>query len=427
MKVTNYPRLNERLYEATLSNGLPVAVLPKPGFAKKSAYFVTNFGSIDTAFQWNGQSFRTPAGVAHYLEHKMFDLEGRDVMAEFSAMGANPNAFTSYALTAYYFSCTDNFEKCLELLLTLVSTPYFTAESVERERGIIGQEIGMYEDSADSQVYEDLFAAMYQSHPVRVPIVGSVESIGEITPQTLYDCYAAFYHPANMMLCVVGDVDPEAVVDMAERLLPGSPQALALRDYGPPEALTCPKPLVERAMDVAMPTFQLGFKCPWPGRGSPCLRQQIVGDLAAEALMGESSLLYLRLYRQGLIDSSFSAGYEDLPGVALLSCGGDSRDPDAVRDAILEEARRVSREGVEEDLFNRLKRSALGRQYRSLDSLDSTCFRLCAAHFDGVPYLEFPAAYDAVTREQVEDFIRQFAVEEHCALAVIRPRQEEVS
>lgn len=427
MNLTNYPNLNERLYTATLSNGLPVSVLPKPGFTKKCAYFVTNFGSIDTDFQWKGQSFRTPAGVAHYLEHKMFELEGRDVMAEFSAMGANPNAFTSYNFTAYYFSCTDNFEKCLELLLTFVSTPWFTEESVERERGIIAQEIGMYEDSADSQVYEDLFAAMYRNHPVRVPIVGSVESIGKITPQTLYDCYAAFYHPSNMMLCVVGDVDPEAVVATAERLLPGAAQEGAIRNYGPPEDLSCPKSLVQRTMDVAMPTFQLGFKCPWPGRGAPCLRQQIVGDLAAEALMGESSPLYLRLYRQGLIDSSFSAGYEDFPGAALLSCGGDSRNPEAVRDAIWEEARRVSREGVEEALFNRLKRSALGRQYRSLDSLDSTCFRMCAAYFDGVDYLDFPEAYSHVTKEQVESFIRQFAVAEHCALAIIRPRQEEVS
>ena len=177
MKELRDPQLDERAVTATLSNGLPVCVVPKPGFAKKCAYFVTNYGSIDTKFTWMGREYDTPAGVAHYLEHKMFEMPDRDVMQEFSALGANPNAFTSYAMTAYYFTCTEQFEACLELLLTFVSTPYFTAESVERERGIIGQEIRMYEDSADSRVYEDLFAAMYRHHPVRVPIAGTVESI----------------------------------------------------------------------------------------------------------------------------------------------------------------------------------------------------------------------------------------------------------
>ena len=235
MKELRDPQLDERAVTATLSNGLPVCVVPKPGFAKKCAYFVTNYGSIDTKFTWMGREYDTPAGVAHYLEHKMFEMPDRDVMQEFSALGANPNAFTSYAMTAYYFTCTEQFEACLELLLTFVSTPYFTAESVERERGIIGQEIRMYEDSADSRVYEDLFAAMYRHHPVRVPIAGTVESIQAITPEILQSCYDAFYHPANMMLCVVGDVDPEQVISMAERILPRERRPLPQRDYGPAE------------------------------------------------------------------------------------------------------------------------------------------------------------------------------------------------
>ena len=192
MKEQRYPQLDERAVTATLPNGLPVCVVPKPGFAKKCAYFVTNYGSMDTKFTWMGRAYDTPAGVAHYLEHKMFEMPDRDVMQEFSALGANPNAFTSYNMTAYYFTCTEHFEACLELLLTFVSTPYFTEESVERERGIIAQEIRMYEDSADSQVYEDLFAAMYRHHPVRVPIAGTVESIGAITPELLRSCFVAF-------------------------------------------------------------------------------------------------------------------------------------------------------------------------------------------------------------------------------------------
>lgn len=425
MKITQYPNLEETLYETVLPNGLPVCVLPKKGFIKKCAYFVTNYGSIDTDFTWQGKQYHTPAGVAHYLEHKMFDLEGRDVMAEFSAMGANPNAFTSYSMTAYYFTCTEHFQKCLELLLTFVSTPYFTPESVEKEQGIIAQEIRMYEDSADSQVYEDLFAAMYHNHPVRVPIAGTVESIEEITAQTLYDCYAAFYHPANMMLCVVGDVDPQEVVDLAEKILPKQSLPLPQRDYGPEEPMTCKTVRTKRVMDVAMTTFQMGFKMPWPGFGPQTVRQQMVGDLAAEALMGESSPLYLRLYQQGLIDSSFACGYEDLPGVSLLSCGGDSDQPEQVYEAILQEAQRIGKEGLASSLFSRLKRSSLGRRYRGLDSMDSTCFRLCSAYFDGDRYLEFPTVYGDITKEEVETFIKHIVVPERCAMALVEPRQEE--
>lgn len=424
MQLTHYPALDEQLYTKVLPNGLPIVVLKKRGFSKKCAYFATNYGSIDTKFTLDGRTLASPDGVAHYLEHKMFDLPDRDVMGEFAELGANPNAFTSYSMTAYYFTCTQHFNRCLELLLEFVSTPYFTEESVEKERGIIGQEIRMYEDSADSKVYEDLFAAMYRHHPVRVPIAGSEDSIAAITAQTLYDCYSAFYHPGNMILCAVGDVDPEEVSAIAKRCLPKESRALPQRDYGEEESMVCQGRDTCRTMDIAMPTFQLGFKCSWPGTGEQAAIQQIIGDLAAEALMGESSDLYLRLYREGLIDCSFSAGFEVLPGVALLSCGGDSKDPAAVRAAILTEAQRIAREGIDARLFRRLKKSALGRRYRSLDSFDSVCFRICADHFDGISYLDFPRHYEAVTKDQVEQFLVRTIREETCAMSVIRPRSE---
>ncbi len=425
MHKLTYPDLNETLYTHRLPNGLTIAVIPKPGFVKKSAYFATDYGSIHTDYTLDGQRHVSPAGVAHYLEHKMFDLPGRDVMEEFAALGAAPNAFTTYDMTAYHFSCTENFMACLELLLTFVSTPYFTSESVEKERGIIAQEIRMYEDSADSKVYEDLFAAMYRHHPVRVPIAGTVESIEEITAQTLTDCYNAFYHPGNMILCVVGDVDPEAVVELAEKILPTAPQSKPTPDLGGEEVLDCQGRDTSRVMDVAMPTFQMGFKCHPMADGDAGEVQQIIGDLAAEALMGESSALYLRLYQAGLIDGSFACGFEDVPGIAMLSCGGDSRDPEAVREAIMEEAGRLCREGIDDGLFLRLKKSALGRRYRALDSFDSLCFRVCATHFDGANYFDFPKHYDSVTKDQVEDFLRTAVIREHCAMSIIWPRQQE--
>ena len=181
-----YPRLDEQVYRRVLPNGLALEVVKKPGFAKKQAYFVTDFGSIHTHFRFEGKEHRVPAGIAHYLEHKMFDLpDGRDVSAEFAALGASSNAFTSYDMTAYYFSCTKNFDACLRLLLEFVSTPYFTEESVEKERGIIDQEIGMNEDAPDSVVFDNLMAAMYAVHPIRQPILGTSETIREITPEVL--------------------------------------------------------------------------------------------------------------------------------------------------------------------------------------------------------------------------------------------------
>ena len=224
-----YEGLDETVCRRTLPNGLRVAVLPRKGFSKKLAYFVTDFGSIHTDFRFEGREHHVPGGIAHYLEHKMFDLPGdRDVSEEFSVWGASTNAFTSYDMTAYYFSCTDHFEDCLHLLLEFVSTPYFTAESVEKERGIIDQEIGMNRDAADSVVFENLAKVLYSRHPIRVPILGTSESIREITPEDLYLCHKAFYTPGNMMLCVVGDVDPENIRDTALRILPKGGDATVL-------------------------------------------------------------------------------------------------------------------------------------------------------------------------------------------------------
>ena len=220
MKRNYYPQLDETVFWDKLPNGLTIAVVPKKGFQKKLAYFVTDYGSIHTRFKLDGEEFAAPNGVAHFLEHKMFDLPRGEISPEFAAMGANPNAFTSYDMTAYYFSGAEEFQKNLELLLEFVSTPYFTTESVDKEQGIIGQEIDMAADSPESRVFENLMEIMYSVHPVRIPILGTRETIGQITPEVLHRCHRAFYRPDNMMLCVVGDVDAEAIRATAERMLP---------------------------------------------------------------------------------------------------------------------------------------------------------------------------------------------------------------
>ena len=423
MTGTSYPKLDETVYRKVLPNGLRLAVVPKPGFAKKQAYFVTDFGSIHTHFRFEGREYTVPAGIAHYLEHKMFDLPGgRDVSAEFAAYGASSNAFTSYDMTAYYFSCTNHFDESLRLLLEFVSTPWFTAESVEKERGIIDQEIGMNLDAPDSVVFENLAKAMYERHPIRIPILGTSETIREITPENLTLCHKAFYTPGNMMLCVMGDVDPEAVEKAAREILGDDKREVGekIRDWD--ESMTCAQRDVGDAMEVAMPTFTLAFKCPAPGKGDAAIRQEFLADLAAESLFGESSELYLKLYDEGIIDSSFGGGYETIDGCALFTCGGDSMDPEAVRKAVLSAAQDFS--GISRTAFHRMKRSAFGRRIKGLDSFDATCFRLCAYAFSDFDYFRFPEIYKTIQKEDVEKFLKQTLRAENSCLSVIFPVRE---
>ena len=417
-----YPELDETLYQQTLANGLTVCVVPRKGFTKRLAYFVTDYGSIHTQYSLDGKNHQVPAGVAHYLEHKMFDLPGnRDVSAEFAALGASTNAFTSYDMTAYYFSCTENFDECLRLLLEFVSTPYFTEESVEKERGIIDQEIGMNEDAPDSVVFENLVQAMYARHPIRVPILGTGETIRQITPEVLYRCHRAFYAPGNMLLCVVGDVEPETVARIAEEQLGCEALPVGKKQKDWAEPMTCPRPEITAKMDVAMPMFNLAFKCEPLGTGDGAIREEMVADLAAEALFGESSELYLKLYEEGLIDSSFGGGFETIDGCAMLLCSGDSEDARAVREAILAQAEKLTREGLPEEDYLRMKRSALGRRIRGLDSFDATCFRICAYHFSDFDYFRFPEIYRQITAEEIIAFLARVVKRERCCLSIMEP------
>ena len=424
MEVRTYPALGEQVIWQTLPNGLSIAIVPRPGFTKKLCYFVTDFGAIHTEFSMDGKDYKVPAGIAHYLEHKLFDLPGRDVTAEFAALGAIPNAFTSYDITAYYFSCTENFPQCLDLLLEFVSTPYFTDETVRKEQGIIGQEIDMNRDNPDTQIFEMLMENMYENHPIRVPILGRRETIARITPETLTACHKAFYRPDNMLLCIVGDVDAEEVRRITENRLgnPLLPPVTRVRRWE--EEMVCKTPYAEKTMDVAMPMFHLGFKCESWEPGEEATRRELTAELAAEALFGESSPLYQALYEQGLIDTSFGGGFETIDGMALFTASGDSNDPKAVAEAILTRAKEIAETGLDGQDFLRMKRSALRRRIRSLDSFDATCYRICAYHLSGFDYFNFPAIYRDITAEDVCDFLKTSVTEDRMSLSVIYPNEE---
>ena len=420
-----YPRIGEEVIWVTLDNGLPVCIVPKKGFSRKYALFATRYGGMDMRFRLNGQWLDTPAGIAHYLEHKMFDTEDGNALQELAMNGAEPNAFTSNAITCYYFDSTEKFYENLEILLSFVSVPYFTDESVEKEQGIIGQEIGMIEDNPEWQVYKQLMQSLYHTSPARTPVAGSVESIRKITAQTLYDCHRAFYTPANMCLVVVGDVEPQQVLDIARRVLPKDSGELIERDYGAEEPTEAARAYAEERMEVSMPSFLVGFKCPPQHGGEEQPRFAAIGELACDVLMGESSPLYARLYSQGLINGSFGAAFDILPGAAYAYAGGDSKDPKAVAEAILAEAQRLAREGVDEDYYKRIVNANFGAALRELNSFESIAVSMAEGRFQGYDPYRFPEIYDSITAADVLAFLRENVTRSHMALSVIAPKEEE--
>ena len=425
MTAHEYPQIGERVWEETLPNGLTIRVVSKPHHAKACAFFVTRYGGMDLRFQLGGQWQDTPAGIAHYLEHKMFDTEDGNALQELAQNGAEPNAFTSNAITAYYFYSTEHFYENLKILLEFVSVPYFTDESVEKEQGIIGQEIRMVEDDPENQVFYALMECLYDHHPIRVPIAGTQESISHITAGTLYSCHKAFYNPANMVLTVAGDVDPEQVCAIAKEILPKDSLGQMERDYGGEEAPNAAASEKELTMEVSTPIFMLGFKCDPAQKGEEWMRRELAGELACEALLGNSTPLYAKLYSQGLINKNFSYGFELYPGCAMMVAGGESRDPKKVRDAVLAEGERLAREGIDPGLFQRLKKGVYGAKVRGLNSFEFTCISMAQSHFTGVDYFKFPEIFDSIDQACVEDCIRSWVTAERCGLAVVRPGEGE--
>ena len=418
-----YERIGEEVFRATLPNGLPVYIVPKKGFSRKYALFATRYGGMDMRFEKDGQWLDTPAGIAHYLEHKMFDTQEGNALQELAKNGAEPNAFTSNAITCYYFDATEKFYESLEILLSFVSVTYFTDESVQKEQGIIAQEIGMIEDNPEWQVYKQLMQALYHTSPARTPVAGSVESISHITAQTLYDCHKAFYTPANMCLVVVGDVKPERIIASANQILPAKSGPLIRRDYGAEEELTAAEHFVSAAMEVSMPTFLVGFKCPPQHGGEQQHRFTAIGELACDVLMGESSPLYARLYAEGLINGSFGAAFDLLPGASYVYAGGDSKDPQAVAEAILAEAQQLVSQGMDGDYYRRVVNANFGAALKALNSFESIAVSMAEGCFQGYDPYRFPEVYDSITVEDVLDFLRQNMTRDHMALSVITPKE----
>lgn len=423
MQKVDYPAIGETLYTSKLPNGLSIFVVPKKGYRKSFACFVTNYGGADRRFTLEGVQKDTPAGVAHYLEHKMFDMPEGNALMALEAAGANANAFTSEAMTAYHFTCTQHFDENLRTLLRFVSTPYYTQESVDKERGIISQEIRMYEDDPDDQVYMDLMRLLFAHNPLRDDVAGTVASIQDITPQVLYDCHRVFYHPSNMALCVVGDADPEAVERAAREVLTPESAPLPGRDYGPAEGLEPVRTRDERVMEVSAPIFLGGLKLGPAAEGPEAQRERLTGWLALRCLYGRSSPVYLRLYDEGLLNGTFGCSADYAAGQGFVIFGGESRDPDGAYESLLAEAEAVGKSGIDPALFDRQKKAAYGGQLRALGDFRSLGVNLAEGCFAGYQPLDGLRELEAITCDDASAWVREHIVPGRAALSVVRPKE----
>jgi len=409
MNETYFEQLEETLYHEQLPNGLNVYILPKKGFSKTYVTFTTKYGSIDREFIPLGKdkTVIVPDGIAHFLEHKMFEKEEGDVFQKFSEKGASANAFTSFTRTAYLFSSTDYILDNTKTLLDFVQQPYFTEQTVEKEKGIIAQEITMYDDQPDWRLYFGAIENMYKEHPVKIDIAGTVESINKITAEHLYECYNTFYHPSNMVLFVVGAVDPKEMMAFIK-------EDQASKTFEAPQEITRFFPdeqndvdIKERKlqMDVQKPKVIYGIKSNNVNiSGEEMLNYELAMQVAIELVFGRTSAFYQDVYDKGLVDESYSADYSMENGYGFSMIGSDTSNAEeltqTIRQSILNHASEW--EFTVEDL-KRITRKKIGYFLRALNSIEYIANQFTRYSFNDMNLFDVVPALENLSMEQVKD------------------------
>ncbi|HBG1006754.1 TPA: insulinase family protein [Clostridioides difficile] len=420
--------LKEEVYYEKLQNGLDVYFMPKRGFMKKYAILATNYGSNDLEFVPIGEDkkIRVNEGIAHFLEHKMFEQpDGGDAFDKFSKLGVNANAFTNFTMTAYLFSATENFYESLEHLIDYVQTPYFTDENVEKEKGIIAQEIKMYNDDPDWNVYFNCLKAMYVNYPARIDIAGTVDSIYKITKEELYKCYNTFYNPGNMALFVVGDLDVEKVIDVTKKSNNYKVDKLSksIERFYPEEPESVKEKEVIEKFPISMPMFNIGFKDSNVGlKGKELLRKEIVTDILVGMLFKKGSKLYEDLYMQGLINENFGAGFSSQVDYAFSIIAGDSKEPKKVKEIILDYIEKSKKEGLSKEEFERTKKKKIGSFIKCFDSINFIGNSFISYVFKDINLLDYLDVIKDITFEEVEERLKEHFKEEYCVISIVEPK-----
>lgn len=433
MKLTmnrlHIPEVNETMLHIVLENGLPVYILPKKGFEQKYAIFATNYGSIDDTFRLhgNGEIVKVPDGIAHFLEHKMFENEDGNTFDKFAALGANVNAFTTYTTTSYLFDTIENFDECLDLLLDFVQSLYLTDESVEKEKGIIAQEIAMYDDDPDWVCYLNLMRCLFHQHLVRVDIAGTAASIYQIDRTALNRCYETFYHPSNMALFLQGDFDLEQVMERIQANQAKkdyTPQPPIERFY-PEEPPTVARRRIETAMSVSRPIYNLGFKERRLGkRGDELLKQDLMTSMLLEMLVGKGSELYQEMYESGLIDDSFAVSYTGEWDHGMTVIGGHTKDPGRLHEVLMRgiDARKGH---LQPESMERIRKRMIGDYIVAFDSLKATAQNFISYFFRDMNLFHELKLLHAITLADLEERLREHFDEHYHAVSIIQPAEAE--
>lgn len=412
-----HERLNEKYYKIKHSSGLTVYVFPKQDYKSSYAIYGTNFGSIDNHFIVDGREIKAPDGIAHYLEHKLFESEDGDAFTKYAKTGANANAYTSFEKTCYLFSCSSSLEENLKILLGFVQNPYFTDETVAKEQGIIGQEIRMYDDAPDWRVMFNLLECMYHNHPIKIDIAGTVESIAEITPEKLYQCYNAFYTPHNMALCVVGNAKPEEVLKLVDEFVKPEPEKKIERIF-PDEPIEIVKDYVEQSFPVSIPMFQLGFKAD----GSVKLdEKQAAGcEVALFAFASNSSPMYKQLMDEELINESFGYEQVEMPGINAVLFSGESKNPQRAAEVIREYVRSALENGIDPEEFEIAKKAVYAQYALELNSVQAIGGGLIGCEFSGRELFKCIDAISALTLEEAQEMLAFLLNPDRSALSVVK-------
>ncbi|ALS36425.1 putative Zn-dependent peptidase [Enterococcus rotai] len=410
MHKKEYPQINEVLYTEVLENGLTVYLLPKAEYNKTYGLFTTNYGSIDNEFVPIGEKdfVKVPDGIAHFLEHKMFEKEDGDVFQQFGRQGASANAFTSFTKTSYLFSTTDQVEKNLETLINFVQEPYFTKETVDKEKGIIGQEIQMYLDDSNWRLFFGTLGNLYPKHPLHIDIAGTVESIGEITAKDLYTCYNTFYHPSNMTLFVVGKMDPEAMMTFIRdnQAAKTFTKAEPIKRHFPKE--TAADIIKESSLEMTISRSKVivGLKGldEVPTDGKELLKYKTTANLLFQLLFGNTSQNYLNLYNEGLLDDSFGYEFNLDRSFHFADFGGDSDQPEVLAERI-EEILLTANESLEvtEENLSLLKKKMIGKYFQSLNSLEYIANQFSQSLYGETTLFDTPEVIESVQLSDVKN------------------------
>lgn len=423
MREIENKNIKEKCYMEKLENGLQVIIIPKKEIQKKYIIWATKFGSIDNTFidSTTGEKVVIPDGVAHFLEHKMFEQKnGVDSLYVLMALGLDANAYTTNDHTAYLFECTDHFYEGLDELMDYVQNPYFTDQNVEKEKGIIGQEIGMYDDDPGWQLYINAMDCLYEKNPIKVDTAGTVETISGINPEMLYKCYNTFYHPSNMVLTVVGDFEPEAILaEIKKRLKDNEARGEITRIY-PEEKLEINKKYVEKEMEVSLPLFMIGFKDNIKDKYNEVVKRHIAIEIILNMLIGKSSNLYNELYKEGYLLSQPDLEYEFGNEYSHVLIGGQSKDPQKVYEKIAEKIQEMKNNDINVQEFDRIKKKIYGDYAVEYNNVADIGRMFTSDYIKGINSFEYMDKFEEIDAEYAKQVLNEIFTEDKMIMSVIK-------